>query len=244
MVRIRVEAADHAVELTDDDELTFGRARECTICLDPADTGISRVAGAVAQESGTWWLSNSSATRPLSVVDDLGFRSVLPPGRRIAVETPTTVLVDGTRGQHGLRLSPVPVEPARPAGEAPDEAEDPADDDTDVMAGEAPGGVATAIGAGVAISEADRLAMVALFAGYLEEPPRYDPYPKSYLAASARLGWKRTTLVKRIEYLRSRLDAAGVPNMTGFSALVNLAEYAISRGLVTRDDLRLLGPRD
>ena len=44
--------------------------------------------------------------------------------------------------------------------------------------------------------------MVALFAGYLEDPPRYDPYPKSYAAAAARLGWKRTTLVKRIEYLR------------------------------------------
>jgi hypothetical protein len=82
--------------------------------------------------------------------------------------------------------------------------------------------------------------MIALFAGYLEDPPRYDPHPKSYAAAAARLGWNRTALVKRIEYLRRRLDTAGVPNMMGFSALTNLAEYAISRGLITRDDLRLL----
>jgi hypothetical protein len=72
------------------------------------------------------------------------------------------------------------------------------------------------------ISMADRLAMVALFAGYLEELPRYDPYPKSYAAAAARLGWPRSTLVKRIEYLRTRLHAAGVPNMTGFSAVTYL----------------------
>ena len=101
-------------------------------------------------------------------------------------------------------------------------------------------GEPTAIGAEVLVSAADRLAMVALFAGYLEDPPRYDPYPKSYAAAAARLGWPRTTLVKRIEYLRTRLDAAGVPNMTGFNALANLAEYAISRGLISRDDLARL----
>src|SRR5262249_39707707 len=105
---------------------------------------------------------------------------------------------------------------------------------------EPPAGAATAIGAEVFISAADRLAMVALFAGYLEDPPRYDPYPKSYAAAAARLGRRRTTLVQRIECPRTRLDAAGVPNMKGFSALTNLAEYAISRGLITRKDLGLL----
>ena len=107
---------------------------------------------------------------------------------------------------------------------------------------EQPPGAPTAVGEQVMISPADRLAMLALFAGYMEDPPRYDPYPKSYAAAAARLGWKRTTLVKRIEYLRTRLDAAGVPNMTGYAALTNLAEYAISRSLVTRADLVLLRP--
>ena len=48
--------------------------------------------------------------------------------------------------------------------------------------------------------------------------------------------------MKRIEYLRSRLDAAGVPNMTGHMALTNLAEYAIGSSLITRNDLELLGP--
>jgi len=219
---LHVATAAGQATLTAGERLTFGRARECTICLDPDDLAISRIAGALECEYGTWWVANRSATRPLSIVDDLGFRSVLAPGRRAAVEARTQVIVDGSRSQHTIRIS---VGTPRPE-----------------PVPEQPPGAPTAIGEQVVISPADRLAMVALFAGYLEDPPRYDPYPKSYAAAAARLGWKRSTLVKRIEYLRTRLDAAGVPNMTGYAALTSLAEYAISRSLVTRDDLELLHP--
>jgi hypothetical protein len=206
--------------LLEEERLVFGRSRNCTLCLDPEDTGISRLAGAIEFEHGTWWINNTSRSRLLTIIDDLGFRSVLPPQRRVAVLTETQVLVEGTRSQHHLRVDVgVQRREAPPAGEM--------------------SGVPTAVGAKVLISAADRLAMLALFAGYLEDPPRYDPHPKSYGAAAARLGWKRTTLVKRIEYLRTRLDASGVPNMKGFSALTNLAEYAISRRLITRDDLNL-----
>jgi hypothetical protein len=220
--RVRVETVAGPLALVDGERLTFGRARECGVCLDPDDLAISRIAGVVEAEHGTWWIANTSATRPLSLVDDLGFRSVLAPGRRAAVETSMQVIVDGSRHRHTIRIS-VDAPRAEPPPEQPP-------------------GVPTAVGEQVLISSADRLAMVALFAGYLHDPPLYDPYPKSYAAASARLGWKRSTLVKRIEYLRTRLDAAGVPNMTGYAALTNLAEYAISRSLITRDDLDLLQP--
>jgi hypothetical protein len=221
MSKVRVETEDSLVLLGEHQRLTFGRSRDCDWCPDPEDTGISRLAGTVAFQHGTWWIVNNSSTRPLSIIDDLGFRSVLPPRRRVAVQNPTQVIVEGRRGRHSLRLEV----------EVPLPTEDSADP---------PAGTPTEIGAEVLISSADRLAMVALFAGYLEGPPRYDPSPKSYAAAAARLGWKRSTLIKRIEYLRIRLDAAGVPNMRGYSALTSLAEYAISRGLVTRDDLDLL----
>jgi hypothetical protein len=221
--QVRVTVAGTVLVSGGQAALTFGRARDCDICLDPEDVGISRRAGVVEFDNGTWWVRNSSSTRPMSIVDDLGFRSVLGPGRRAAVESTVRVLVDGSQGKpHSILIEPVGT-PARTVSALP----------------EAPG-VPTAVGEEVLISEADRLAMVALFAGYIEDPPRYDPHPKSYAAAAARLGWPRTTLVKRIEYLRSRLDAAGVPNMTGWTALTNLAEYAISRGLITREDLTLL----
>ena len=103
-------------------------------------------------------------------------------------------------------------------------------------------GLPTAVGEGVLVNDADRLALVALFAGYLEEHPRHDPNPKSYAAAAARLGWPRTTLVKRVEYLRTRLDAAGVPGMMGWNAMTNLAEYVLTTGIITKDDLALVHP--
>lgn len=221
MARAEIVVGSATIVVTDDDRVTFGRARECTVCLDPADTGISRITGSIAFTNGTWWVANESATRPLCLADDLGLRSVLTPGRRAALEATTRILVDGTERQHSLLVR---VEPARERTP-----------DTPV-----PAGAPTAIGAEVVISPADRIALVALFAGYLAEPPQYEPYPKSYAAAAARLGWKRSTLVKRVEYLRLRLDAAGVPNMRGFSALNNLAEYVISRGLVTRADRALV----
>jgi hypothetical protein len=222
VTEVYVESAAGQANLVEGERLTFGRARECTVCLDPDDLAISRVAGVIEDEHGIWWIANMSTTRPLSVVDDLGFRSVLAPGRRAALENRTQVIVDGSRSQHTIRISVGAPRPELPPEQLP--------------------GTPTAIGEQVMISHADRLAMVALFAGYLEDPPRYDPYPKTYAAAAARLGWKRSTMVKRVEYLRTRLHAAGVPNMTGYAALTHLAEYAISRNLVTRDDLRLLRP--
>ena len=216
-----VTISDRTYRLGDGEPFTFGRSDECTVCLNPEDSGISRLAGSIERDGGTWWLLNRSSLRPLAVVDELGFRSVLSPGRRLAMEAPVRVVVDGSQSSHTLLVQVPRLAPA-----------------TDSAA--APIGSTTSIGEGVLVNEADRLAMVALFAGYLEDPPRYDPHPRSYAAAAARLGWPRTTLVKRIEYLRTRLTSAGVPNLMGWNALANLAEYALTTGLVTKDDLRLL----
>jgi hypothetical protein len=215
-----VTVGDATHPLAEDEPFTFGRSDDCTLCLGAGDTGISRRAGSLEHEGGTWWLVNRSSLRPLAVTDELGFRSVLAPGRRLAVEAPVRVTVDGTDASHVLKVT-VPR-----AGAA---------------AEQSPVGTTTSVGEGVLVSDADRAAMVALFAGYLEDPPRYDPYPKSYAAAAARLGWPRTTLVKRIEYLRTRLTNAGVPNLTGWNALPGLAEYAITAKLISKDDLRLIG---
>lgn len=199
---------------------TFGRASSCSLCLDEADIAISRLAGRFENDGRGWWVVNASASRQLATVDEYGLRSVLPPGRRSALTGTSRVLVDGTRRTYQIHV----VAPGRPEEPAPE-----------------PEGESTAIGEGVLINTADRAALVALFAGYLDEGPRYDPYPKSYAAAAARLGWPRTTLVKRIEYLRARLTSAGVPNLSGWNALSNLAEYVLTTGLITRDDLELLG---
>jgi hypothetical protein len=222
MAELQVRCGEVEVAVLPGDGFTFGRAPGCTLCLDPDDIAISRLAGRIEHDGRGWWLVNASSARQFATVDEFGLRSVLPPGKRAALEGTSRILVEGTETTHEITVS-VPAE-APPTGEVEAIAE----------------GLPTSIGEGVLINAADRAALVALFAGYLEEGKRYDPYPKSYAAAAARLGLPRTTLVKRIEYLRARLTAAGVPNLTGWNALPNLAEYALTTGLITRADLNLL----
>ena len=205
--------------------LTFGRSALCTICLDGTDRGISRLAGSVRHESGTWWLSNCSTKRVLTVVDDLGIRSLLVPGRRIALGGRLTVVVEGSVRRHALDVR-ANVSVVSITGETPQ------------FEGDGP---PTAAAGEVLIKALDRLALVSLFSGYLEPFPRYHPHPRSYADAAAMLGWPRTTLVKRIEHLRTRLTNAGFPNLVGDEALEHLAEWALTSGVLTREDLQLIG---
>jgi hypothetical protein len=218
---LTIEAGGSTYRLAPGDTFTFGRAESCTLCLDPGDAAISRLAGEIERVGEVWFVTNRSSSRPFSVVDGPGLRRVLAPGQRDAVEGRVRVIVDGSGGPHELVLQgPDPV-----AGGP----------------GEAVTGLPTAAGQDVVINDKDRLALVALFAGYLHEGPRYDPSPRSYEAAASRLGWPRTTLVKRVEYIRTRLTNAGVPNLQGWNALSALAEYALTTKLITPDDLRLIG---
>ena len=143
------------------------------LCLDAHDLGISRVAGSVEAEAGVWWLVNKSAVRPLEVVDDVGIRTVLPPGRRIAVTAPITVVVEGVTRRHALTVDlPEDALEGLGRGQAPTAQVE---------------GNPTQAASDVSITPADKLALVALFSGYLEAFPRYDPHPKSYADAAARL---------------------------------------------------------
>ena len=206
----------------------MGGTRPAPCAWIPTTSGSPASAGSIEQDAATWWVLNRSTVRPLEVVDDIGIRTVVAPGRRLAVFGPLTVVVEGSVRRHALALQTGPSVPA-PAG-APAAA---GNDD--------PRPTVTA--AEVVINDQDRLALVALFAGYLEPFPRYDPHPRSYADAAARLGWPRTTLVKRIEYLRTRLTDAGVPNLQGENALPALAEWALLTGSLTRQDLDLLPGR-
>jgi hypothetical protein len=218
---LTVTAGGSTFRLAAEETLTFGRAESCTVCLDADDAAISRLAGEVERVGEVWFVTNRSSSRPFAVVDGPGLRRVLAPGQRDAIEGRVRVIVDGTGGRHELVF-----EGPAPGTGAP---------------GDAVTGRSTAAGQGVVINDADRLALVALFAGYLHEGRRYDPSPRSYEAAARRLGWPRTTLVKRVEYIRTRLTNAGVPGLQGWNALSALAEYALTTKLITPEDLRLIG---
>lgn len=226
MVDLNVTVGESRFELSPGEALTFGRDPSCAVCLDPDDLGISRLAGSVESEAGTWWVFNRSTVRPLEVVDEIGIRTIVAPGRRLAVVGPLTVVVEGSIRRHALRVhAGEPEEPNAPPPTAPGDLRP------------------TVTAAEVMINDQDRLALVALFSGYLEAFPRYDPHPKSYADAAALLGWPRTTLIKRIEYLRTRLSNAGVPNLQGENALQALAEWALVTGTLSREDLDRLPAR-
>lgn len=220
MTEATVILRDERWQVSPEAPLTFGRAPSCTICLDPDDPGISRFAGSVEHHAGTWWLTNRSTTRPLVVVSPLGLRTVLEPGRRLAVDRALSVEVHGSVRRHALDIE-------APPGTAP-----PLDS--------GPGGGVETVGAALTYRLADRQALAALFEGYLLPFPRYDPHPRSYAEAAERLGWPKTTLMKRVEYLRTRLTKAGVPDLVGENALDRLAEHVLSTGAITKEDLALL----
>lgn len=221
-----VEVAGVRYEVEPGRALTFGRAESCDVCLDPDDVGISRLAGSVDCADRVWFVTNRSGKRPLSAVDPVGLRTVLAPGRRMAVDGRLSIIVEGQVLRHQLVVTaPGPGD----AGPAPV-----ADGQLDEE------GMPTEMGGGVRYSPEDRQALVALFEGYLQPFPRYDPTPRTYAEAASRLGWPRTTLVKRIEYLRSRLDRAGIPNLQGDKAMQALAEHVLVTGVISPDDLPLL----
>lgn len=222
-----VVAADgRRFEVAPGETFTFGRDPSCSLCLDAHDRGISRVAGSLTCRAGMWWISNVSATRVLIVVDEQGVRLPLGPGRVHAIDQAhVSVIVAGSTLHHELNVTvPVPVAPegldVAPRRPTPTLSKDE-----------------------LSFTNDDYLALVALFSGYLETFPRYEPHPRSYAAAAKRLGWKRSTLTKRIENMRARLTRAGVPGLVGENALEALAEFVLVSGIITRADLARLSDR-
>ncbi len=219
-VVVRVGATVHSVFASE--EFVFGRSRSCTVCLHPADAVISRFAGAITCEEGKWFVVNRSTSQSLVVVDDSRLRSVLGPGKSYLLQGPTRVLVQGSEPK------PYVVEIDAPVLES-------------AFLRDSSSGLATVTGDAVKFTFEEKRALVALFAGYLQKDDSYDPYPRTYGAAAMRLGWPSTKLVKKVEYLRTRLTKAGVPGMTGSNALLNLAEHVLTQRLISEADLHLIG---
>ncbi len=97
----------------------------------------------------------------------------------------------------------------------------------------------------ITLKPAERVVIVALFEGYLLRPPRYDPYPRSYAEAGARLDPPRSrdSVRKQVEHLRDRLREEHLLYFEGSRANNEMAEYFIRNRVITEDDLLLLPRR-
>ncbi len=210
----------------------FGRDRVCDIQLDPADTGISRVAGCVEQVGQIWTVTNLSRKRALHVVDPFGFALPLPvaldggPASRRAVDHPAlTVLVPGGLWTYGLRLT-------QP------------DTTTDVAPRVLPADPISTVTQAPRLTDRRREVMVALARGYLRPYPHYDPRPRSYQEVADLLGLTGRVVSKRIEHVRDELVAAGVQGLDRTTdARRPLCEWLLAMRLIGPADLDWLAPR-
>lgn len=210
-------------QVTRDAPFRFGRAdAEDVVGLDPMDMGISALAGTVELDAGYWWIINQSRKRPLFIELGSGPELRLDTGHRHAVNaTRLSVLVRGAILTHRLDVVVPETDLPRLGG-----------------ARRQSSGTLTA---DVRLSDSDRDAVVALFAGYLESFPRRSAHPVDYAQAAELLGppWTRTTVRKRVERIRERLASGGI-YFDGPHARHELAEYLIANGIIGSDDLTRL----
>jgi hypothetical protein len=210
----------------------FGRLDSPSIVgLDPNDMGISGVAGSVEFAWRVWWVVNLSRKRPLLIEHPGGRERLrLDPGERHALTAAQmVVLVPGEIFTHVIEL----VLP---------------DDYVaafQVLQGESSSGTLLSART-VKLSELERDALIAVFAGYLEAFPRRREHPNSYEEAQALLGpgWSAAGVRKAVERVKRRYADKEQLYFTGPHANYDLAAYLISNRILTGADLhRITGRR-
>ncbi|HET6794777.1 MAG TPA: hypothetical protein VFH45_10060 [Acidimicrobiales bacterium] len=224
-VAVEIRGATYPVGA--DVPLVFGRAAAAgVIGLDPADLGISATAGSVEFGAGVWWVVNRSTKRRLHlIVGPGGGEVILDCGAKYAVNvSPLTVLVPGAISTHRLDVTVPEAELAR-LDRLPVSSE-------------------TMTVERVRLSDKDRAVLAALFGGYLETFPRRSTRPRTYQQAAEVLGdpWTKLTVRKQVERVKERLARSGV-YFEGAQAAYDLADYLITAGLLTPDDLQRVGGR-
>ncbi len=211
--------ADVARPVSRDAGLTFGRSPGCDLVIGAGDPSVSRTAGHVTWTGASWELHNPSSSRPVYRLEDTGLRTAIPVGGRVSLIDPVTrIAVVGSILTHVVMFE-------LGTGSTP------------VLADVVPPGTETTR---PFFSEYEFVAVVALLEGYLLDPPRHEPRPRTYAEAAERLAVPAATVRKRIENVRQKLVESGVVELRQADARVALAEFVLSTRLVTRADLAVL----
>lgn len=213
--------------------LTFGRDRDCSLVLETGDRGagaevtdrgISRHAGSIAVDDGMVVVRNTSTTRSIELREPTGLASVISAGgTRAITDLPVTLIITGAIRRHGLRLR--------------------TDDPSPSLVSESAGPDASMTQKVPLPTAGQRSALTAMFEGYLVEFPRWDPNPATYEATGTRLGLTETAVRRRIEEYRDKLKMADIAGLEVRDARPALAQFLLSTGIITVEDLDLLPRR-
>lgn len=93
---------------------------------------------------------------------------------------------------------------------------------------------------GTTLTAEEREVAAAVADSYLARWPRHDEHPLPYSDAARVCGLDESTLRRRVEHLRDRLNKLGTTNATGPHALRTLIDHLVDTGVLGVAD-RLLG---
>ncbi|GAC79548.1 MULTISPECIES: hypothetical protein [Gordonia] len=205
----------------------FYIGREATLTVDD-NPYLHRRFLLLHDENGMWWLTNLGTHLTATVTAaDLGFTATLGPGARMPLVFGRTSIVFSA----GPTTYEVQVQAGAPAVIPP-----PA---TSPGSGDTTRGVPN-------FTESQKLAVLVLAEAILRRDGTGASALPSSAQAAARLGWSLTKFNRKLDNVCDKLDLIGVAGMrAGGGRLASnrrlrLVEYALSTGLVAREDLPML----
>jgi hypothetical protein len=230
---LEVTFIDELYELEPGGELGFGRDAE--LVVDDSNPYMHRRIGTFIHHDGDWWLRNDGRSAELVILSALGTRIVLAP-RAAQVLTGGSGLVRFSAGSlhyelayqlAGLVGPPPPATAEHGAGSGP-----------------------TADFGALRLNEEQRLLLAALAERLLADPAAEAHELPTNHEVAHRLGWSLRKFDRKLDYLCRRLDEQGVRGLRGRQGEQAsdrrrvLVIHVVRTGLITADDLALLGGID
>lgn len=210
---------------------TFGRGEgsDLLIGADPVDRSISRQSGMIAWEHDRWAIHNTGS-RAFFLVEPGGEAEMVPDTdlSRPVIWNHTWIRVPGIEGDHALVLVVADDELPR------------AERGGDTGSSGARAGDPTFTEGTVTLTPNELRSVVAVYEGYLLLPPAYDPQPRSWRSAAARLRVEEGKVRADHRRVAQKVAAAGGPDGGGSRYRDALIGWLLARGVVVRDDVDLV----
>lgn len=210
-------------------ELCFGRAATLAVDDNPY---LHRVLGRFVDRGGVWWLDHLADRTPIVVRDAHG-----PSTATVAPRSSTAL----SHGEFVLTFSAGPTNyELLGTLESQEWA-------IDLLGPDGLDGTRTLDWGRVELNPDQRLLLVAMCEPRLRDPAASDAPVPANRAGAARLGWSTSKFNRKLDHLCEKLARAGVSGVhgaAGASALDRrrrVVDHAIELGLVTSEDLALLG---
>ena len=226
-----LRSGEACVALDPSERASFGRGPDSDFIVgsDPVDRLVSRRAGEVRFEGGTWIIMNTGR-RPMFIVEPAGETELRPPGTG-GSEAPVLyndcwLRLPGTSRDHAIELSV-------PASERPPLAIVLSSDST----------LATIVETRVVLTANELQSVLAIYESYLALPPFYHREPRSFRAAGYRLGVAEGKVKADLRRVQDKVARAGGPADGGLRYRDALISWLMSREVVQRDQLGMLQRR-